>query len=63
MAVMNARQTARPVPRRTTVAMTQNREWSSMPEMSFSSVPSVRNTDPVISSCHSCIGASRCQRL
>jgi hypothetical protein len=33
------------------------------PEISFSSVPSVRNTDPVISICHSCIGASRCHRL
>jgi hypothetical protein len=63
MAAMNARQTARAVARRTTVAITQNREWSSMPEMSFHSVPSVKNTDPVTSSCHSCMGSSRCQRL
>ena len=63
IAATNARHTARPVARRTTVAITQNREWSSRPEISFSSVPSARNTDPVTSSCHSCIGASRCQRL
>jgi len=60
---MKARHTARAVARRATVAITQNREWSSMPEISFSSVPSVRNTDPVMSSCHSCIGASRCHLL
>ena len=63
MAARNARQIARAVARRTTVAITQNREWSSIPEISFSSVPSARNTDPVTSSCHSCIGSSRCQRL
>jgi hypothetical protein len=45
------------------VAITQNREQSSMPEISFSSVPSAKNTDPVTSICHSCIGSSRCQRL
>jgi hypothetical protein len=51
------------VARRTTVSITQNREWSSMPEISFSSLPSARNTEPVTSSCHNCIGSSRCQRL
>lgn len=35
MTSMKARQTARAVPRRTTVAITQYREWSSRPEMSF----------------------------
>ena len=34
-----------------------------MPEISLSSVPSAKNTEPVTSICHSCIGASRCQRL
>jgi hypothetical protein len=43
MAPVNARQTARALARRTTVAITQNREWSSIPEISFSSVPSVAN--------------------
>jgi hypothetical protein len=33
-----------------------------MPEISLTSLPSARNTDPVISSCHSCIGSSRCHR-
>jgi hypothetical protein len=51
------------VARRTTVAIGQNREQSSSPETSFSSVPSAKNTEPVTSSCHSCIGSSRCQRL
>jgi hypothetical protein len=32
-------------------------------EISFSSVPSAKNTEPVTSSCRSCIGSSRCQRL
>jgi hypothetical protein len=34
-------------PRRTTVAITQDREWSSMPDKRFSSVPSVRNTEVI----------------
>jgi hypothetical protein len=63
IAATNARQTARAVARRTTVAITQNREWSSIREISFSSVPSVRKTDPVMSICHSCIGSSCCQLL
>jgi len=42
-ACANARHTARPVARRTTVAITQYREWSSIPEMSLHSVPSTES--------------------
>lgn len=59
----NARQTARAVPRGTTVAITQYREWSSTPVTTFSSRPSSRKQDPTRSICHSSIGASRCHRL
>lgn len=60
---MNASQTARAVARGTTEAITQNREWSSMPEISFSSVPSTSTTEPMMSICHSCIGAGRSHRM
>jgi len=55
-------QTARPVARRTTVAMTQYREWSSTPVTILVSVPSASLMPSTMSSCHSSIGTSRCQR-
>jgi len=58
----NAWQTARPVARRTTVAMTQNREWSSTPVTIFVSDPSASLMPSTMSSCHNSIGTSRCQR-
>jgi hypothetical protein len=58
----NAAHTARPVARRTTVAITQNREWSSTPDTSLYSRPAA-NTPPTMSICHSCIGAGRSHRL
>jgi hypothetical protein len=58
----NAAQTARPVARRTTAAMTQNREWSSTPVTIFVSDPSASLTPSTMSSCHSSIGTARCQR-
>jgi hypothetical protein len=51
------------VARSTTVAMTQNREWSSTPVMTLHSRPSARNKLAVTSSCHSCIGAGRSHRM
>jgi len=62
MASMNAWHTARPVAWVTTLAITQNREWSSTPETSLSSRPDARNTEPMMSSCHSCIATGRSQR-
>jgi|tagenome__1003787_1003787.scaffolds.fasta_scaffold20927588_3 hypothetical protein len=59
----NAVHTARAVALGTTAAMTQYREWSSIPVTTFSSRPSVRKQEPTMSSCQSSIGASRCQRL
>ena len=56
-AAANARHTARPVARRTTVAITQNREWSSTPVTTLASVPSASSTPPTMSICHSCIGS------
>jgi choline dehydrogenase-like flavoprotein len=57
-----AAQTARPVARRTTVAMTQNREWSSTPVTTLASPPSASWMPPTMSSCHSSIGRARCHR-
>jgi hypothetical protein len=51
------------VARVTSLAITQNREWSSMPEMSLASVPSASITEPMMSSCHSSIGTGRSQRV
>jgi hypothetical protein len=62
-AAANARHTARPVPRRTTLAITACREWSSSPVTTLSSVPSASHTDPVMSICHRSIGAGRSQAL
>ncbi|GAB3852236.1 hypothetical protein GCM10027610_080160 [Dactylosporangium cerinum] len=62
-AATNARHTARPVARRTAVAITQYREWSSTPVITFASVPSASMTPPTMSICHSSIGRSRCQRV
>jgi hypothetical protein len=58
----NARQTARPVARGTTAAMTQNREWSSTPVTILVSDPSASRMPSTMSSCHSSIGRSRCHR-
>ena len=63
MASMKARQTGRAVARRTAVAMTQYREWSSIPVTIFTSVPPVRKALAVTSSCHSCIGTGRSHRM
>lgn len=46
-----------------TVAMTRNREWSSIPVTSLHERPSASGTPPAMSSCHRCIGSWRCQRL
>ena len=44
----NAAHTARPVARVTSWAITQYREWSSMPDTSLTSVPSDKNTPPMM---------------
>jgi hypothetical protein len=62
IAAVNARQTARAVARMTTAAMTQNREWSSIPVMTLHSRPPARNRLAVTSICHSSIAAERSQR-
>ena len=62
MASMKARQTGRAVARRTAWAMTQYREWSSIPVTIFTSVPPARKALAVTSSCHSCIGTGRSHR-
>ena len=62
IAAVNARQTARAVARMTTVAMTQNLDWSSIPVMTSHSRPSARNRLAVTSICHSSIAADRSQR-
>jgi hypothetical protein len=59
IAATNAAQTAREVARRTTLAMTQYREWSSTPVMTFASVPSAIITLPTMSICHNSIGSGR----
>jgi hypothetical protein len=63
MASMNAWQTGRAVARITALAMTQYREWSSIPVTVFTSRLPARNALAVTSSCHSCIGAGRSHRL
>jgi hypothetical protein len=62
MASRNAWQTGRAVPRMAALAMTQYREWSSIPVMIFTSRPSVRNALAVTSICHSSIGSGRSHR-
>ena len=62
IAAVNARQTALAVARMTTAAMTQNREWSSIPVITLHSRPSARNGLAVTSICHSSIAAERSQR-
>ncbi|SIS03593.1 hypothetical protein SAMN05444858_1485 [Micromonospora avicenniae] len=57
-----ARQTARPVARLTTWAMTQKREWSSTPVTTLASVPSASMIPPTMSICHNSIGRDCCQR-
>jgi len=59
---VNAEHTARAVARATTAAMTQNREWSSIPVMILHSRPSARNKLAVTSSCHSSIAEDRSHR-
>ena len=63
MASRKAWQTGRAVARMTALAMTQYREWSSIPVTIFTSRPSARNALAVTSSCHSCIGTGRSHRL
>jgi hypothetical protein len=63
----NPRHTARPVARSTTFAITQNREWSSMPVTIFASRSSpvtglTRRIPPTMSMPHSCIGPGRSNR-
>jgi hypothetical protein len=58
----NAAHTARPVARRTTVAITQNREWSSTPVTIFVSEPSASRMPSTMSSCHNSIGTARSHR-
>jgi hypothetical protein len=55
--------TARLVAWRTTVAITQNRAWSSTPVMTFASVPSAIITLPTMSICHSSIGSARSHEM
>lgn len=55
--------TARPEDTARTVAMTANREWSLIPVTILHSRPSARKIPPTRSSCHRCIGVSRCRRL
>jgi hypothetical protein len=45
------------------LASTQNREWSSIPVTADSWVPSTSRMRPTMSSCHSCIARERSQRL
>ena len=59
IATVKARQTARAVARMTTVAMTQNLQWSSIPVMTSHSRPPARNKLAVTSICHSSIAAGR----
>jgi hypothetical protein len=63
----NARHTARAVARSTTTAITQNREWSSIPVTTFASrtspvTASTSSTPPTTSMPHSCIGPGRSKR-
>jgi hypothetical protein len=60
---IRASHTGRAVARETTVAITQNLEWSSIPVMTDSWVPSVRRTPPMTSICHSSMGRDRPHRL
>ena len=46
----------------TAVAMTQYREWSSIPVTIFTSAPLATNALAVTSSCHNSIGLPRSQR-
>jgi hypothetical protein len=62
MAWVKAKQTWRAVARRTTLASTQKREWSSIPVTTLHSVPSARKTPEMMSCCHSSIETSRSQR-
>jgi hypothetical protein len=46
-----------------TAETTTNREQSSIPVTILASRPPASGTPPTMSSCHNCIGASRCHRL
>jgi hypothetical protein len=59
----DAWQTGRAVARKTALAMTQYREWSSIPVTIFTSRPSTRNALAVTFSCHSCIATGCSHRL
>ncbi|GAA3638120.1 hypothetical protein GCM10022236_45660 [Microlunatus ginsengisoli] len=64
----NAKHTARPVARSTTLAITQNREWSSTPVTIFASRSSpvsgfTKEMPPTMSMPHSCIGPGRSNRM
>ena len=58
-----ASQTGLAVARATTRAQMQNREWSSMPVTTLTSVPSARWKRPTMSICHSSMERLRSQRL
>jgi hypothetical protein len=62
-AAPRASQTGRAVARSTSLASTQNREWSSIPVTADSWVPSASRMRPTMSSCHSSIARERSQRL
>jgi hypothetical protein len=59
----SASHTGLAVARRTSLAITQNLEWSSIPVITLHSVPSSSTTPPITSICHSSMGRERSQRL
>jgi hypothetical protein len=63
MASSNASHTGAAVARATTLAHTQNPEWSSIPVTTLERDPSARRTPKVTSICHSSMGRERSQRL
>ena len=63
IASMSASHTGAAVARATTLAHTQNREWSSMPVTIDGLDPSASGTPKVTSICHSSMGRERSQRL
>src|SRR6185312_1830122 len=62
-ACCSAAHTGPAVARATTWAQTMNREWSSMPVTTFTSLPSDRWTPPITSICHNSIARPRSHRL
>ena len=63
MAATSAEHTTRAVARSATVAITQNREWSSSPVTILASRPPAKKRLAVTSICHNSIGAGRSHRL